>query len=136
MDFGLFLVTPCALVSCHILISKQEDDGASRALRSNRCVTVRGSRDENHAVRFRQSAENHSRAWDTQPIRSVSDERARGCKRWNLLSSGKDMRISPLSEYMFLHPPLTHHRNINPFENSVRDTYSYKEVYSFVHRSS
>ena len=27
--FGSFLVTPCALVSSHILISKQEDDGAS-----------------------------------------------------------------------------------------------------------
>ena len=27
--FGSILVSPCALVSCHILISKQEDDGAS-----------------------------------------------------------------------------------------------------------
>ena len=27
--FGSFLVTPCAFASCHILISKQEDDGAS-----------------------------------------------------------------------------------------------------------
>ena len=52
-----------------------------RALRSNRCVTGRRSRDENHAVRFRQSAENRSRARDTQPTRGVSGELARGCKR-------------------------------------------------------
>ena len=72
--FGSFLVTLCALVSCHILISKQEDDGASGHL--NRCVTGRGSCDENYVVSFRQSAENHSRARDTQPIRGVSDELA------------------------------------------------------------
>ena len=52
----------------------------------NRCVTGRRLRDENDAVRFRQSAENRSRAWDTQPIRSVSDELARGCKRWHPLA--------------------------------------------------
>ena len=34
------------------------------------CVTGRGSREENHAVSFRQSAENCSPAWNTQPIRS------------------------------------------------------------------
>ena len=28
-------------------------------------------------------------------------------------------RRSPLSEYMFLYPSLTHHRNINPYENKV-----------------
>ena len=27
--FGVFLVTPCDLASCHILISKQEDNGGS-----------------------------------------------------------------------------------------------------------
>ena len=69
--FGSFLVTPCALASCHILISKQEDDSTIRALGYNRCVTRRRQRDENHAVRFRQSAENLSLARDTQPIRGV-----------------------------------------------------------------
>ena len=59
--FGSFLVTLCALASCHILINKQEDDSTIRALRYIKCVTGRRSRDENHAVRFRQSAENHSR---------------------------------------------------------------------------
>ena len=27
--FGSFLVTPCALTSCHVVISKQSDDSAS-----------------------------------------------------------------------------------------------------------
>ena len=67
--FGSFLVTPCALTSCHILISKQEDDSTIRALGYDRCVTGRRPRDENHAVRFRQRAENRSRMWDTQPTR-------------------------------------------------------------------
>ena len=68
--FGSFLVTPFALSSCHAVMSKQGYDSAIRAVGYNRCVTGRRPRDENHAVRFRQSAENRNRAWDTQPIRS------------------------------------------------------------------
>ena len=69
--FGSFLVTPCALASCHILISKQEDDSTIRAPGYNRCVTGRRSRDVNHAVSFRQSAENRSQARDTEPSGGV-----------------------------------------------------------------
>ena len=87
MVFGSFLVTLCALISCHVVISKQ--DSMIRALRSNRCVTGRRPRDENHAVRFGQSTENHSRARDTQPIRGVSDELAKGCKHWQPLVPGR-----------------------------------------------
>ena len=36
-------------------------------------------------------------------------------------------RRSPLSEYMSLHLSLTHHRNINLFENKVWEIYLYKE---------
>ena len=85
--FGSFLVTPCALVSCHILLSKQ--DSAIRAFRSNRCVTRRKPRDENHAVSFRQSAENRNRAKDMQQIRGVSVELVRGCKRWHPLAPAR-----------------------------------------------
>ena len=67
--FGSFLVTSCALASCHILISKQEGDSMIRAFGYNRCVTGRRPRDENHTVRFGQCAENHSWARDMQPIR-------------------------------------------------------------------
>ena len=77
--FGSFLLTPCALVICHILIRIQ--DSMIRAVISNWCVTGRRSRDENHAVRFRQSGENRSRARETQPIRGLSDELVRRCKR-------------------------------------------------------
>ena len=62
--FGSFLVTPCALTSCHALMSKQGYDSTPGHSGS--------TRDENHAVRFRQSAENRCRVWDTQPIRGVS----------------------------------------------------------------
>ena len=68
--FGLFLVTPCSLTSCHVVISKQ--GSTIRAVRYNWCVSGKRSRDENHVVIFGQSAENRSRARDTQPIRSVS----------------------------------------------------------------
>ena len=74
---GSFLVTPCALTSCHVVISKQ--DSTDRALRWNRSVMGRRPCDENHAVRFRQSTDNRSRAMDTQPIRGISDKLARGC---------------------------------------------------------
>ena len=87
--FGSFLVTPCVLSSSHILISRQEDDSRIRALGYNRCVTGRRPCDENHAVRFRQSAENRRRARDTQPTRGVSDVLARGCKRWHPLAPGR-----------------------------------------------
>ena len=58
--FGSFLVTPGALTSCHIVISKQ--NSTIRALGYNRCVTGRRPRDEKHVVRIRQSVENRSRA--------------------------------------------------------------------------
>ena len=85
--FGSFLVTPCALTSCHVLTSKQ--DSTIRSLRLKRCVTGRRPRDENHALRFEHSAKNCSRARDTQPIRGVSDELARGCKRWHPVTPGR-----------------------------------------------
>ena len=99
--FGLFLVTPCALTSCHVVISKQRS--TIRVVGYNRCVTGRRQHDENNAFRFRQSAENRSRAMDTQSVRGVSDELARGCKRWNTPPPEEDMERNPFSKYMSLH---------------------------------
>ena len=82
--FGSFQVTPCALASCHVVISKQEDDSIISAVGYNRCVTGRRPRDENHAVRFRPRAENHSQA-----IRGVSDKFAREWKCWHALAPGR-----------------------------------------------
>ena len=126
MDFRFVPSDTCALTSCHVVINIPES--TIRALRSNRCVTGRRPPDENHAVRFRQSAENRSRVGYTQPIRGVKLSDATACMEvkasgtsWLL---GEDMgRRSPLYEYMSLHPSLTHHWNINPFENKVWKIY-------------
>ena len=79
--FGSFLVTQCALTSCHVVISKQ--DNTMRALGPNRYVTERRTRDENHAVRFgrvqRIAVERGTR-------RDVSNEPARRCKCWHPLA--------------------------------------------------
>ena len=125
--FGLFLVTPCALTSCHIVISKQ---GSSiRALGYNRCVIGRRPHDQNHTVRFRQrqrtAVEHETHSWSEV----ISDKLERGCKRWHPLTSGRRYgKKSSLWVYMFLHPSLTHHRNINPFENKVWEIYFYEEM--------
>ena len=83
--FGSFLVTPCALASCHVVISKQGDDIGVRAVRSNRCVTGRRPRYK-HVVRFRQSAENREssegHAADQRVMLSLTMRLARTCKRW------------------------------------------------------
>ena len=135
MDFRFIPSDPVCLASYHILISKQ--GRMIRALRSNRCVTGMRSRDENHAVRFRQSAENRvecgTRSQTEVSLTSLQGGTSIGTP-WLLK---EDMgRRSPLSEYMSLHPSLTHHRNINPFENKVWEIYFYKEVCWFVHWSS
>ena len=119
-----FLVTLCALTSCHVAISKQ--GSTIRALGYNRCVIGRRPRDENNVVKFRQRAENCNWAWDTQPIRGVSDELAWRCKRWHPLTPWRryGTRKSPLPEYIFFSICLS---NINKlwvlFENKTRDIF-------------
>ena len=76
MNFRFVPSDPCTLKSYRVVISKQ--DSTIRAVGYNRCVTGRIPCDGNHTVRFRQSAENHCRAGDTQPIRGISEELARG----------------------------------------------------------
>ena len=121
--FGSFLLTPRALTSCHILISKQEDDSTIRAVGYNRCVIGRTPRDENHAVKFRQSAENRSRVRDTQPIRGVSDELARGCKRWQPLAPRRRSRKKKSSLWVYVTPSLSQLTTNDGllFENKMRD---------------
>ena len=62
--FGSFLVSPCGLTSCHVVISKQEYDWTIRALGYHRSVTGRKPSDENYTVTFRENAENRSLARD------------------------------------------------------------------------
>ena len=100
------------------------NNSAIRALGYNRYVTGRRSRDENHAVRFRQNGENRSRARDTQPIRNVSDKLAMECKHWHPLTPRRryGQKKSSLWVYVF-YPSLTYKRNIKPFENKVWELY-------------
>ena len=135
MDFQFVPSDPGCLASCHILISKQ--DSTIRALRLNRCVTGRRSCDENHVVRFRQSAENHSRARNTQPTRGVFDELARGCKRWHTLAPGRRYGMKKSSLWVYVSPLISHTpKKHQPFQElNVRDIYFYKEECSFIHWS-
>ena len=100
--FGSFLVTPCALTSCHVVISKQ--GSVNKAVAYNRCITGRRPCDKNYAVGFRQRQRIVSRARDTQPIRGVS-----ACKQVQALApldfqkKGMGQEEVPLSEYMSLH---------------------------------
>ena len=66
----------------------------------NRCVTGRRPCDENHAFRFGQSAENCSRAWNTQLIRSSLTSLQGGASVGTLWLTEENMGRSPLSEYM------------------------------------
>ena len=81
--FGSFLGTPCALTSCHAVISKTGQSGTT------------GVQPERvHAMRTTQSDLDRvqrigSRVRDTQSVRGVSDEFARGCKRWHHLAPGR-----------------------------------------------
>ena len=75
----------------------------TRALGYNRGVTGRKPRDENHAVRFGQSAENGSRAWDTQLIRSSLTSLQGGASVGTPWLPEEDMRRIPLSGYISLH---------------------------------
>ena len=125
--FGSFLVTPCALTSCYVVISKQES--TIRALRSNRCVTGRRPRDENHAVRFGQSAENRSQALDTKPIRGVSDELARECKRWHPLAPGRRCGKKKSSLWVYVSPSISQiTSNSGPLMRIKWEIYFHQEV--------
>ena len=130
--FGSFLVTPCALTSCHVVISKQ--GSTISVVGYNRCVTERRSRDENHAVRFGQSAENRIRARDTQPIRGVADQLARSCKHLQPPGSRKKIREEVLSLsiclYIFLS---TNNKLWTLFENKARYIFLKRSVFrSFI----
>ena len=105
--FGSFLVTPCALTNCHVVISKQ--DSTIRELRRNRYVTGRRTRDENHAVRFRQrqriAVERGTRSRPEASLTSLQGGPSVGTP-W--LPEEDKGRRSPLSEYICLSTPQKH----------------------------
>ena len=135
--FGSFLMTPGALLSCHIYLSKQEDDGT---LGHSGRTGVEPEGD--HVMRITRS--------DLDRVQRIAVERGTCSLSEASLTSlqgGASVgtswlleentgRGSPLSEYMSFNSYITHHRNINPFENKVWEIYIFKEVCLFVHWSS
>ena len=116
--FGLFLVTLCALTSCHTVMSKQGYDSTS-----GQCVTRRRQCDENHAVRFRE-----------RECRELGVEQGTANQRCHGLQGGasvgtpwlpeEDMGRSPLSEYICLSIYLsTNNKLWALLENKMRDIF-------------
>ena len=103
MNFRFF---PCDPVCFDKLSRCDEKTGIwqhIRALGYNRCVTGRRPRDENHVVSFKRSAENYSRTWDTQPIRSSLTSLQGDASIGTRWLPEEDSRRNPLSEYMSLY---------------------------------
>ena len=129
IDFRFVPCDPCALTSCHVVISKQGWQ-CIEAGRSSRCVTVRRP----HDMRTTRSDSDRvqrieSRARDTQPIRVVSDDTA--CNGVQVLAPPSsrmkiwDKKKSPLGVYVSPSISQTNNKLWNPFENKMRDIFLY-----------
>ena len=101
--FGSFLVTPCAWQAVTYWL-------VNRTARSEHSVWtgVWPEGGENHAVRFRESAENRCRARDSQPTKGVSDELTRACKCWHPKSPGRRYGKKKSSLWVYVSPPTSH----------------------------
>ena len=127
-------MTPCALTSCHIVISKQ--GMAVRRSRPNEQVLNRKETTwyENHAVIFRLSVQSESRVepWiRSRPEASLMIRLTRECKRWHPLAPGRRyvLRRNPLSEYVSLHLSVKFTTNCVPLSRIKWERYIfYKEV--------
>ena len=123
--FGSFLVTSCALTSCHVVISKQ--DSTIRAVWYNRCVTGRRPRDKNHAVRFRQ----RQKIGVERGTRSRSEvfQQARGCKRWHPLALGRRYGKRKSYLWVYVSPSISQlTTNYGALSRIKWERYFYKEV--------
>ena len=107
--FGSFLVTPCALTSCHAVMSKQEYDSTSGH------TGTTGVLPEGDHVKFRQK----QRFGDEPGTRSRSEASLTSLQEG--LSVGtpwlpeEDIGRSPFSEYMSLHLSLNKQLTVDPF---------------------
>ena len=110
----------------HVVVSKQ--DRTTRAVGYNKCITGRRPRDENHAVRFRQSAKN----------RVERERRSRSEAYMTSLQGGasvgtpwlleEDMgRRSPLSD-IYLSIYLSRKKQWPLSENKMSDIFSFIEL--------
>ena len=132
--FSSFLVTLCALVNCHILISKQENDGTQGIQVEQVCNQKGNTWWEPCSEIYRVQRIAVERGTRSQPEVSLTSLQGGASIGTSWLLEEDMGRRSLLSEYMSLHPSLTHHRNINPFENKVWEIYIFikKCVHSFI----
>ena len=74
--------------------------------------------------------------WDTQLIRGVSDELARGCKRWHSLAPGRGYEKKKSSLWVYVSPSISQlTTNSGPLMRIKWEIYFHKEV-CFVHSLS
>ena len=98
MVLGSFLVPPCALTSCHIVISKQGDGSVSGRPVKQVCNRKETTWYENPTVRLRESVQWESRVeWGIHSrsealVSSLTIWLARGCKHWHPWLQEEDMR--------------------------------------------
>ena len=102
---------------------------AHQGTRVQQVCNWKETHDENYVVRFGQRGENCSRARDTQPIRGVSDELARGCKRWHPLAPGRRYGKKKSSLWVYVSPAISQlTTNSGAFLRIKWEIYFYKEV--------
>ena len=129
-------MTPCALTSCHVVISKQ-GDGSASGQSCPTCVTGRPHDMRTTWSDLDRGQRIESRARDMQLIRGISDDTA--CKGVQVLAlhlaPGRryGTRRSPLFEYMSLHLSLKQTTNCGLLSRINWEIYFYKEVFcSFI----
>ena len=123
--FGLFLVTPCALTSCHIVISKQ--DSTIRSLGFNRCVTGRSLREGatwSDLERVQRIAVEQGTC-----SRSEVSRLARGCKCLHSLAPGRRYGKKSFL-WIYVSPTISQlTTNDGPLLKIKLERYFYKKVF-------
>ena len=122
---GSFLVTPCALISCHVVMCRM-------AVRHGRPVEQVCNQNETTCY---QPVRIEGRARDTRPISGVWSfltirRLARGCKRWHPLTTGRRYRArrSPLSESFSIYLSNLQ-QTLCPFRNKMRERYFHTKCF-------
>ena len=139
MDFGFVPLTPYALTSCHIVISKQGMAERRSRLVEQVCNRKETRWYENHVIRFRQSVQSESRvepgirSRSEALVSSLTIRLARGCKRWHPWPQEEDMGQEETT-FLSIRPSISQSYNklYAPFENKMREIYFFiKKCASF-----
>ena len=128
-------MTPCALTSCHVVISKQGVAVCWDRPVEQVCNRKETALYENHASRFRQSVPSESRvkpgigSRSEALVSSLTIRLARRCKHWHPLAPGRRYGSRTyLSEYMSPHLSLKLTTKCVPLSRIKWEIYFYEEV--------